>query len=156
MITGPPYAIYSIKPALGPLTGKTHVKILGDGFKDSSSIMVRFDSGKANSPEVAGNFLSEKEIWCETPNFETIGPKVSKVTLVMGKSDYTITSSNFSYFLNTKAEACICYGPGVLSENLVGAETVIVIQARNTDGKNRSSGADEFDVVIEDPNSVPE
>jgi hypothetical protein len=55
--------------------------------------MVRFDSGKANPPEVQGNYISEKEIWCETPNFEHVGPKVSKVTMVMGKSDYTITST---------------------------------------------------------------
>jgi len=34
-IVGPPYAIYTIKPALGPLTGKTKVIITGDGFKDS-------------------------------------------------------------------------------------------------------------------------
>jgi len=51
-ITGPPYAIYSLDPALGPLTGKTRIVITGDGFKDSSNIMVRFSSGKAASPEV--------------------------------------------------------------------------------------------------------
>lgn len=34
-IVGPPYAIYTIKPALGPLTGRTKVIINGDGFKDS-------------------------------------------------------------------------------------------------------------------------
>ena len=33
LITGPPYAIYGIKPQLGPLTGKTKVIINGDGFK---------------------------------------------------------------------------------------------------------------------------
>ena len=50
-ITGPPYAIYSVKPALGPLTGKTKIIITGDGFKDSSNILIRFSSGKATSPE---------------------------------------------------------------------------------------------------------
>ncbi len=34
-ITGPPYAIFSIKPSLGPITGKTKVTVIGDGFKDS-------------------------------------------------------------------------------------------------------------------------
>jgi len=34
-ITGPPYAIFGIKPKLGPLTGKTLVKISGEGFKNS-------------------------------------------------------------------------------------------------------------------------
>ena len=37
-ITGPPYAIYSMKPALGPLTGKTKVIIYGEGFKDTPNI----------------------------------------------------------------------------------------------------------------------
>lgn len=34
-VTGPPYAIFSIKPSLGPITGKTKVTVIGDGFKDS-------------------------------------------------------------------------------------------------------------------------
>lgn len=34
-ITGPPYAIFSIKPSLGPITGKTKITVIGDGFKDS-------------------------------------------------------------------------------------------------------------------------
>jgi dynein heavy chain len=34
-VIGPPYAIYSVKPKLGPLTGKTKITISGDGFKDS-------------------------------------------------------------------------------------------------------------------------
>ena len=32
-VTGPPYAIFSIIPSLGPLTGKTKVQIIGEGFK---------------------------------------------------------------------------------------------------------------------------
>ncbi len=32
-ITGPPYAIESIKPKVGPLTGKTKIQIYGAGFK---------------------------------------------------------------------------------------------------------------------------
>jgi len=55
MITGPPYAIYSIEPNMGPLTGKTRVKITGDGFRDSS-ITVRFDAGYKSSPEVSAIF----------------------------------------------------------------------------------------------------
>ncbi len=39
-ITGPPYAIYSLKPGLGPLTGKTRVVIIGEGFRDTPNIQV--------------------------------------------------------------------------------------------------------------------
>jgi dynein heavy chain len=35
MITGPPYTIYNIEPAMGPLTGKTKVSIKGDGFYEN-------------------------------------------------------------------------------------------------------------------------
>jgi dynein heavy chain len=45
-ITGPPYAIFSIKPKLGPLTGKTKVTIYGEGFKNHPNIAVKFFSQK--------------------------------------------------------------------------------------------------------------
>jgi len=32
-----------------------------------------------------GNYISEKEIWAETPSFEEIGPKVAEVTISMNK-----------------------------------------------------------------------
>lgn len=45
-ITGPPYAIFNIKPSLGPLTGKTKVSIKGEGFRHNQNITVRFYTGK--------------------------------------------------------------------------------------------------------------
>jgi len=53
MITGPPYAIYGLEPKMGPLTGKTKIRITGDGFKETS-IIVRFDAGFKTNPEVSG------------------------------------------------------------------------------------------------------
>jgi len=41
-ITGPPYAIFEIKPSIGPLTGNTRCQIIGDGFRPNTSIVVRF------------------------------------------------------------------------------------------------------------------
>lgn len=32
----------------------------------------------------------------------------------MGKYDFTITSAEFTYYLNTKADQTICFGPGLL------------------------------------------
>jgi dynein heavy chain len=60
-ITGPPYAIFGIKPKLGPLTGKTKVTIQGEGFKNSQNINVKFFSGKLSS-EVNANFINEREL----------------------------------------------------------------------------------------------
>lgn len=112
-ITGPPYAIYSIRPSLGPLTGKTKVIIIGEGFRDTPNIQVQFQCAKGQ-PEAAGNYISNTEIWCETPSFESYGPRNSEVILKIGNGDYTITSTNFVYFLNTDANNTIAYGPGLL------------------------------------------
>jgi dynein heavy chain, axonemal len=58
-ITGPPYAIFAIKPNLGPLTGKTKVEIVGEGFKNNPNISVKFYSGKqAQEVQVLSIFLS--------------------------------------------------------------------------------------------------
>jgi len=146
-ITGPSYAIYAMKPSLGPLTGKTRVVITGEGFKDTHNIAVKFDCGKGQ-PEAPGNFISATEIWCETPSFEQYGPRQAEITLKIGAGDYTITSSNFVYFLNTDSENTIAYGPGLLKQNAVGHKTVFAVQARNTKGENRESGADVFQVKI--------
>ena len=43
----------------------------------------------------------------------------------------TITKSDFTYFLNTKADQTIAYGPGLLHENAVGVDTMFLIQSRN-------------------------
>lgn len=153
LITGPPYAIYDIKPKLGPLTGKTKIFISGDGFIDSGNINIKFlvSNAKGLPLEVQGNYISPNEIWCETPNFETFGAKKADVRISINKGDFTITSSNFTYYLNTKADRSIAYGPGLLQENLVSHETVFIIQARNTKGFNRESGSDVFHVKITAP-----
>ena len=62
--------------------------------------------------------------------------------------DFTITSTFFTYYLNTKAENSIAYGPGILSENVAGSETVIIVQAKNIDKENRLSGNDEFIIEV--------
>jgi dynein heavy chain len=64
------------------------------------------------------------------------------------RQDLTIVSTAFKYFLNTKAEKTISFGPGLLPKNHVGTETCFYIQARNVNNENRHSGADEFKVEI--------
>lgn len=81
MITGPPYAIYSIEPRMGSLTGKTRIRIKGDGFRETS-IVVRFDAGYKTSPEVTATYIDEFTIECDTPSFENVGaPKDATVTI---------------------------------------------------------------------------
>lgn len=54
----------------------------------------------------------------------------------------------FSYYLNSKADKTLMFGPGLLKENAIKAETIFYIQARNTNNQNRESGADEFHIEI--------
>lgn len=156
-ITGPPYAIFKIMPNLGPLTGRTKVQILGEGFKQSQNISIKFQSSGKAQAEVQGTFVSEQELACDTPSFENFGPKKVTVTVSINKGDYTITSSEYSYFLNTKAEKTLAYGPGLLSgefKNAVGEETCFIIQARDGENKNRTSGNDQFLVEIIRPDKI--
>ena len=60
----------------------------------------------------------------------------------------TITKADFTYFLNTKADQTICYGPGLLKDNVVDGEAMFIIQARNTEGANRTTGGDELEVKV--------
>jgi dynein heavy chain len=147
-ITGPEYAIYSIEPKLGPLTGSTKCRIFGEGFKSTQTFYVRFTSGKI-SQDVQGTFVNEREITCETPNFEQAGPKEADVRIWTDRGDLTITSCSFSYYLNTKADKTIAFGPGLLKDNLVGSVTKFYIQARNHQNENRKSGSDKFRVQIQ-------
>ena len=76
----------------------------------------------------------------------------------MNKGDYTITKSSYTYYLNTKADKTVAYGPGLLHDNCLNTETLFVIQAKNMENKNRESGNDRFVVHIkrlEDGEKVP-
>lgn len=88
-ITGPPYAVVDIVPALGQLSGNVPVTIKGVGFKDAN-IKVIFTCGKTPvdapskmSIEVPGTFVSETEVTCFTPNYESFGPKEAIVQLLI-------------------------------------------------------------------------
>ena len=56
-IVGPPYAVDSCEPALGPLTGKTKITIYGIGFQDTSQINVKFVCAKSVMP-VNGTYVN--------------------------------------------------------------------------------------------------
>ncbi len=62
-----------------------------------------------------------------TPSFELYGPKKVDVVVSINKADFTITQANFCYFLNTKAEYTLVYGPGILRKNCVGVDTILII-----------------------------
>jgi dynein heavy chain len=154
-IVGPDYAVVSIEPNLGQLSGNQPITIKGQGFDQSSVVKVYFTVGSTpvdvpskNSVEVSGNSISDDEIQCLTPNFDQFGPKEATVQVSINNKDLTTTYSFFSFFMNTRALKSLAYGPGLLQSGACGAETEFVIQARNDTGENRSSGRDEFEVKI--------
>lgn len=60
-------------------------------------------------------------IECETPSFESFGPRKAEIRVSCGKYDLTITKADFTYYLNTKADQTICFGPGLLEDNFTEA-----------------------------------
>lgn len=117
--------------------------------------------GKKNEIEevredVQADYVSDQELVCISPSFEIYGPRKVEVVISINKADFTITKAYYTYYLNTKAEYTIAFGPGLLTENAVGQETMFVIQARNKENKNRESGADDFVVRIIRPDLIVE
>jgi len=68
--------------------------------------------------------------------------------ILIGNGDLTTTWVPFQYFLDTKANKSLVYGPGILKDNLVSHETEFVIVARNELNENRTSGRDQYIVKI--------
>ena len=61
--------------------------------------------------------------------------------------------------MDTKAESSLCYGPGLLQDCAINEPVEFIIQARNEEGENRTSGRDNFKVSIftreENPVEIP-
>lgn len=155
-IVGPAYAITSSEPNLGQLTGKTPIKITGQGFNNiNPKVLFTVGSKPVDTPgrmtyEANANFVSETEMICETPdlskNHNTEIECVVQIQIQGG--DLSTTWIPFTFFLNTKASRSLAYGPGLLSDCAVGHPVEFVIQARNDKCENRSSGRDNFQVRV--------
>ena len=148
-IIGPPYAVYSVSPALGPVSGKTKIQISGEGFQSvTGRVQVRFRYG-GQSVDVDGIVIDDRTIACDTPSVvASIGAQSCEVRVAIGTKDFTNTYCAFQFFLNTSAPCSLCYGPGLLEDGETGVETVFMVQARNSLGENRTSGGDIVKVTI--------
>ena len=90
-----------------------------------------------------------------TPDFGDKG-NVAIVQLSFASDDLTTTYCQFNFFLDTKAEKSLCYGPGLLTEMAINEPVEFIIQARNENDENRTSGRDNFHVVIKTREENPE
>lgn len=60
--------------------------------------------------------------------------------------------------MNTRAAKSLCYGTGILEEQACGETSHFVIQARNDNCENRTSGRDQFQITIiteDDKQEIP-
>ena len=156
-IVGPSYAITATDPCMGQLTGRVPLRITGQGFKDAGSITVFFSNGNKpvdnqtkNTVSSTAEFVSETEISCMTPSFESFGKKAHEAVMQVqiGSGDFTTTWIPFNYFLNTRAANSLAFGPGLLEDVAPGTPVEFLVQARNEENKNRQSGRDNFEVRI--------
>ena len=155
-IVGPSYAITSIDPPLGQISGNMPITITGVGFTQTSCT-VYFTPGNApavgnaaKSPSCQAVFVSETEITAVTPDFKEKGQgqKEAIVQIAFQGQDLSTTYVPFSFFLDTKAEKSVCYGPGLMEDCAINEPVEFVIQARNENEENRGSGRDTFKVTI--------
>jgi len=149
-IVGPPYAILKVDPPLGPVTGQMKVKVYGVGFLASHGMVsVEFAAGKF-SASTQGSVISDEVIECLTPCVaSSLGPKECIVRVQIGARDLTTTTTTYAFFLNSIAEKSLCFGPGVLPEQQANQETRLIIQLRNQNGVNRTTGRDEFVITLQ-------
>ena len=161
-IVGPSYAITSIDPPLGQISGGVPITITGVGFK-SGSCTIYFTPGTVpavgnaskNAPTAQGEVKSDTELVAYTPDFGDRG-NVAIVQLSFASDDLTTTYCQFNFFLDTKAEKSLCYGPGLLQDCAINEPVEFIIQARNENDENRSSGRDNFQVTIKTDEENPE
>jgi dynein heavy chain len=115
-------------------------------------VNVSFTAGK-HSATAQGYVLDDDTIECKTPDVvATIGPKRCEVRLAIGVRDFTTTKTVYDYYLNTQPDKSMCYGPGLLEEGQADLKTSFLIQARNMNGENRKSGADEYVISVRQDN----
>lgn len=110
------------------------MRIQGQGFKEPN-IKVLFTVGNVPvdsvslrvTREVAAEYISETEIECISPNFEDFGPREAVMQVTCANGDLTTTWIPFHFFLNTRANKSLAYGPGLLKESVAGSDVEFVI-----------------------------
>lgn len=89
-VVGPPYAIMNIDPKMGPITGGTHLTVIGIDFINTPAVVVRFSTRKG-AQDVAGKYVTDTEIVCETPSFVGLGAGDVDVRLSLKGDSFTTT-----------------------------------------------------------------
>jgi hypothetical protein len=68
----------------------------------------------------------------------------------------SVTKTNFSFYIDTMCSKSCVYGPGIHFEQNAEEETTFIINARDEEGNNRTSGRDDWRVQILDTSTNEE
>ena len=142
-----------VEPATGPMTGGTPIVLKGLRFKESPMVTVRFTDGKREAT-VSGRWISESELECKSPDFTKFGAVEVVVRVSLGGDPYTVNEVFYSYYANTAANKCICFGPGLRNGNNAGNGVSFMLQAKDTSNKVRTTGDDPIEVKIDGPSAA--
>jgi hypothetical protein len=150
-IVGPSYSIERIEPARGPISGKIPVIVYGKGFHEGPRkwrLLFKVGNKWEEASEVSR--ISNTELEVLTPNFRKYGPRTVEVYIKEGEDLVSVTKTQFSFFVDTMCEKSCAYGPGIHNVQNAGEDTIFIINARDEDGNNRTSGRDQWKVKIID------
>ena len=147
-LVGPPYAVLSLEPRMGPVTGGQSLLVRGAGFDAAGgAAAVRFllgGSGK-RTVEAQGVCRSDTEIELTTPAFDAPGSFDVRVSL--RGQPWSLASRPFSVFPVTSALTSHAFGPGLLDGCTAGTRTSFIVQARDGAGALRTAGGGDVFVV---------
>ena len=146
-VVGPPYAVMDIYPSIGPITGGNEVEVLGIDFVSTPDVIVRFGTRKYYL-DIPGEFVNQSKIICSAPNFTQYPPGLVDVRVALNGDSFTTTFQKYEFFSVTDCDKCVIFGPGLLSGCAVNEEVMFIIQARDCDSNNRTTGGDEFTVNV--------
>jgi dynein heavy chain len=146
-IVGPPYAITSIYPNFGPITGNTNIEIGGIDFINTEDVVIKFGN-RRQYVDVRGTFVTQSKLVCETPDFTKFPPGTYDVRVGLDGDSFTTTSQKYTFFSITNAANSIMFGPGLISGCAPNEDVTFLIQARDNDNLLRTTGGDEYLVQI--------
>ena len=166
-VVGPPYFISSVhalewNSAIGPVTGNTPMLIRGKGFLSSPGDKAIIRLATLNGfVEVDGQVDNDEEVSFCTPAHGDSKNLETEIRIKLGSKSFTNSTASFTYFSVSDCSQSVAFGPGLLQGNCPGAKTMFIIQARDSNGFNRTCGMDKYQVIIkscgtkEDVNDIP-
>jgi len=85
-------------------------------------------------------WMSKTEFNVHTPSFRKYGPRTVDVYIKEGEDLVSVTKTTFSFYVDTQCDKSCAYGPGIHHTQNAGEDTIFIINARDEDGNNRTSG----------------